>query len=113
LKVVLYYYRASRTFEQNDITITTLVACHRFKVCSGLAIVCPISATVHVKPSATHALLDAFHDLCVSSPSMSTYVDIYLAFTPSIEYFAECRVSLSRTESAMMLDVDFAICTNF
>lgn len=36
LKVIPYYYRASRTFEQNDITITTLVTSNRFKVFSEL-----------------------------------------------------------------------------
>jgi hypothetical protein len=36
LKVVPYYYRASGTFEQNDITITTLVTFNRFKVFSEL-----------------------------------------------------------------------------
>lgn len=36
LKVIPYYYRASRTFEQNDITITTLVTFNRFKVFSEL-----------------------------------------------------------------------------
>ncbi|KAG2369267.1 glycosyl-transferase for dystroglycan-domain-containing protein [Suillus spraguei] len=116
LKVVPYYYRASRTFEQNDISITTLVTFNRFKVCSGLAIVCPISATVHVKPSATHALLDALHDLYTSTPAMSTYVDIHLVLTPfdrQLNTWRNTARLFARTEFVMMLDVDFAICTNF
>lgn len=36
LKVIPYYYRASGTFEQEDITITTLVTFNRFKVFSEL-----------------------------------------------------------------------------
>jgi len=39
LKVITYYYRASRTFEQNYITITTVVTFNRFKDFSGYAIV--------------------------------------------------------------------------
>lgn len=134
LKVVPYYYRASRTFEQNDITITTLVTFNRFKVfselvthyqgllrfcnrlCSYFVVEGPISATVHVKPSATHALLDALHDLYTSTPAMSTYVDIHLVLTPfdrQLNTWRNTARLFARTEFVMMLDVDFAICTNF
>lgn len=55
LKVIPYYYRASRTFEQNDITITTLVTSNRFKVFSELV---------------THyqGLLRSCNRLCLQSP---------------------------------------------
>lgn len=118
LKVVPYYYRASRTFEQNDITITTLVTSNRFKVFSELVTHYqgPISATVHVKPSAARALLDALHDLYTSTPAMSTYVDIHLVLTPfdrQLNTWRNAARLFARTEFVMMLDVDFAICTNF
>ncbi|KIK42132.1 glycosyltransferase family 49 protein [Suillus luteus UH-Slu-Lm8-n1] len=118
LKVVPYYYRASSTFEQNDITITTLVTSNRFKVFSELVTHYqgPISATVHVKPSAARALLDALHDLYTSTPAMSTYVDIHLVLTPfdrQLNTWRNAARLFARTEFVMMLDVDFAICTNF
>ncbi|KAG1817936.1 glycosyl-transferase for dystroglycan-domain-containing protein [Suillus subaureus] len=118
LKVVPYYYRASGTFEQNDITVTTLVTFNRFKVFSELVTHYqgPISATVHVKPSAIHALLDALHDLYASTPTMSTYVDIHLVLTPfdrQLNTWRNAARLFARTEFIMMLDVDFAICTNF
>ncbi|KAG1835988.1 hypothetical protein DFJ58DRAFT_847237 [Suillus subalutaceus] len=74
LKVVPYCYRASRTFEQHNISITTLVTFNRFKVFSEFVTHYqgPISATVHVKPSATHALLNALHDLYASTPAMAS-----------------------------------------
>ncbi|KAG1883979.1 glycosyltransferase family 49 protein [Suillus subluteus] len=108
-QVVPYYHRASRTFEQNDITVTTLVTFNPFKVCSGLTIVCPISVT-HTP------LLDALRDLCVSTPAMSTYVDIHLVFTlfdRQLNTWRNTAHLFSCTKFAMMLDVDFIICTNF
>jgi glycosyltransferase-like protein LARGE len=76
----------------------------------------PISATVHVKPSAARALLDALHDLYTSTPAMSTYVDIHLVLTPfdrQLNTWRNAARLFARTEFVMMLDVDFAICTNF
>lgn len=135
LKVIPYYYRASGTFEQDDITITTLITFNRFKVFSelikhyqGLLLEPyysllssfsrqgPISATVHVKPSATHELLDALHDLYTSTPGMSTYVDIHLVITPfdrQLNTWRNAARLFARTEFVMMLDVDFAVCTDF
>ncbi|KAG1835985.1 hypothetical protein DFJ58DRAFT_719201 [Suillus subalutaceus] len=104
-QVVPCYYRASRTFEQNDITVTTLVTFNRFNVCSGLTIVLQHTP-----------LLDALRDLCVSTPAMSTYVDIHLVFTPfdrRLNTWGNAARLFSRTEFAMMLDVDYIICTNF
>ncbi|OJA19952.1 hypothetical protein AZE42_03729 [Rhizopogon vesiculosus] len=118
LKVLPYYYRASGTFEQDDITITTLITFNRFKVFSELVVHYqgPISATVHVKPSAIHELLDALHDLYASTLGMSTYVDIHLILTPfdrQLNTWRNAARLFARTEFVMMLDVDFAICTNF
>lgn len=118
LKVIPYYYRASGTFEQDEITITTLITFNRFKVFSELIkhYQGPISATVHVKPSATHELLDALHDLYTSTPGMSTYVDIHLVLTPfdrQLNTWRNAARLFARTEFVMMLDVDFAVCTNF
>ncbi|KAG1824052.1 hypothetical protein EV424DRAFT_1298576, partial [Suillus variegatus] len=62
-----------------------------------------ISATAHVKPSATYALLDDLHDLDAS-------INIHLVLTPfdrQLNTWRNAARLFTRTELVMMLDVDF------
>ncbi|KAH7927477.1 glycosyltransferase family 49 protein, partial [Leucogyrophana mollusca] len=124
-KIIPYYYRATGAFEDDDITVTTLVTSNRFKVFAELVqrYQGPISATVHVKctpdgppTKSTHALLDALHELYTTTPSMSTFVDIHLILSPfdrQLNTWRNAARLFARTDFVMMLDVDFAVCTDF
>ncbi|KDQ08516.1 glycosyltransferase family 49 protein [Botryobasidium botryosum FD-172 SS1] len=119
-RIVPFYYRASNTFDKEDITITTLVTSNRFKVFSELVqrYQGPISVTIHVPdhPAQRHALLDALHTLYTSTPYMSSFVDVHLVLDPFERQFNMWR-NVARffapTDYVMMLDVDFAVCTDF
>lgn len=79
----------------------------------------PVSATVHVSSTPTtdrDMLLDELHKLYVSNPHMSTYADIHLVLDPFERQFNLWRNIArfyARTDFVMMLDVDFALCTDF
>lgn len=106
-KVIPYFYRASGTFDRDDITITTLITSNRFLVFSRLveryqgmlnnsihscppnsSVFCvvrptnlgPISVTIHVRNTTAHLrkLLDSLRVLYASSITMSTFVDVHL-----------------------------------
>ncbi|KAF9228394.1 hypothetical protein BS17DRAFT_773635 [Gyrodon lividus] len=133
-RIIPFYYRASATPEEEDITITTVVTFNRFKVFAELAKryrgmdpfhgspqyqtvgAGPISAAIHVKPSASRVVLDALHKLYISTPGMSTFVDIHLVLSPfdrQLNTWRNAARLFARTDFVMMLDVDFAICTDF
>ncbi|KAH0829179.1 glycosyl-transferase for dystroglycan-domain-containing protein [Lanmaoa asiatica] len=117
-KIIPFYYKGSATFEDDDITITTLVTFSRFKVFGELAkrYRGPISAAVHVVPRDSHVVLDALHDLYTSTPGMSSFVDVHLVLSPfarQLNTWRNVARLFARTEFVMMLDVDFAICTDF
>jgi hypothetical protein len=133
-KIIPFYYKGSAAFEDDDITITTLVTFNRFKVFGELAkrykgarlfswtcrlytmYAGPISAAVHVAPSDSHVVLDALHDLYTSTPGMSSFVDVHLVLSPfarQLNTWRNVARLFARTEFVMMLDVDFAICTDF
>lgn len=133
-KIIPFYYKGSATVEDDDITITTLVTFNRFKVFTELAkryrgaktvswrwslyTICagPISAAIHVVPSDSQVVLDALHDLYTSTPGMSDFVDVHLVLSPFARQLNTWRNAarlFARTEFVMMLDVDFAICTDF
>jgi hypothetical protein len=135
--IIPFFYRASGVFEQEDITITTLITSNRFKVFAQLAeryqgqeprlfSLClaiisrpgPISVTVHVKniTSHIHDLLDDLHELYTSTPCMSTNVDVHLvidSFDRQFNTWRNIARLFARTDFVMMLDVDFVICTDF
>ncbi|KAG1860813.1 glycosyltransferase family 49 protein [Suillus subluteus] len=131
LKVVPYYYRASGTFEQNDITVTTLVTFNRFKVFSelvthyqGLLRSCNrlyfqsflsvffLSKVRFLQPSMSNLVrYTPFWMLCMTCmrqrPAMSTYVDIHLVLTPfdrQLNTWRNAARLFARTEFVMMLD---------
>ncbi|EGO00707.1 glycosyltransferase family 49 protein [Serpula lacrymans var. lacrymans S7.3] len=119
-KIVPFFYRASGTFNPEDITITTLVTSNRFKVFAQLVerYQGPISVTVHIKSDSSHttALLNELHKLYASSPSMATFVDVHLVLDPfdrQLNTWRNIARFFARTDFVMMLDVDFVVCTDF
>ncbi|KAH7883193.1 glycosyltransferase family 49 protein [Phlebopus sp. FC_14] len=116
--IVPYYYQASGVFDQDDITITTLITANRFKVFTELVknYQGPISVAIHAKPGESSAVLDALHDLYTSTPAMSVFVDVHLVLSPfdrQLNTLRNVARFLARTNLVMMLDVDFAVCTEF
>lgn len=79
----------------------------------------PISATVHISSTPVDqrdALLTELHQIYISNPNMTTYVDIHLVLDPFERQFNLWRNVArfyARTDYVMMLDADFAICTDF
>lgn len=78
----------------------------------------PISVTIHVKNTTTHisSLLTSLHELYMSTPGMSTTVDVHLvidSFDRQFNTWRNIARLFARTDYVMMLDVDFAICTDF
>jgi hypothetical protein len=138
--IVPFYYRYTGRFDQDDITIATLVTMDRFPVFAKLVekyagrvatlltmflghthelfAAGPISVVIHVPPntSVTTGLLTSLHSLYTSTPSYADRVDVHLALSPHARLFNAWRNAaraLARTHYVMMLDVDFAVCTNF
>ncbi|KAJ7717827.1 glycosyltransferase family 49 protein [Mycena maculata] len=119
-KIVPFFYRATGTFEKEDITITTLVTSNRFQVFARLVerYPGPISVTIHVKNTTNHVheLLDSLHTLYLSSPKMASNVDVHLvidAFDRQFNTWRNIARFFSRTDFVMMLDIDFSPCTDF
>ncbi|GAA5958430.1 hypothetical protein JCM3765_007874 [Sporobolomyces pararoseus] len=122
-KVIPYYYRATEPdqpgFNQQDITITTLVTSNRFTVFERLVerYQGPISATVHVSDSSSHSeLLRSLDEMYTSSKLMKKYVDIHLvydSFDRQFNMWRNVAKFFARTDYVMMLDVDFWLCTDF
>ncbi|KAG0144718.1 hypothetical protein CROQUDRAFT_46963 [Cronartium quercuum f. sp. fusiforme G11] len=124
-KVIPYFYRAKGPlndgkFDQDEVTINTLVTSNRFKVFSKLVdhYQGPISATIHVSndPETLEPLLASLEKIYKSSTSMTTWVDIHLvvdSFDRQFNMWRNVAKLFSRTDYVMMLDVDFWICTNF
>ncbi|PVG02538.1 hypothetical protein CPB86DRAFT_794353 [Serendipita vermifera] len=125
-KVVPFYLRATGIdgtggFQAKDITIMTIVTSNRFPILGRLAqrYHGPISVAIHVTdyPSSHRdETLEALHDLYLSTAGMSTWVDVHLVIDPFDRQFNMWRNVarlFARTEFVMMLDVDFAICTDF
>ena len=138
-RIIPYYYHASGNFENDDITVTTLISSDRFPVFRHLVRrykgvlfphpLCqttlnihlgPISVTIHVSLLSLDILAD-LHDMYTSSPDFSTYVDVHLVLSPfqmsegSRQFNAWRNLArlYARTDFVMMLDVDFVPCTDF
>ncbi|KAJ7209709.1 glycosyltransferase family 49 protein [Mycena pura] len=119
-KIVPFFYRATGTFDKEDITITTLVTSNRFQVFARLVerYSGPISVTIHVKNATdhVHALLDSLHTLYISSPKMAINVDVHLVidtFDRQFNTWRNIARFFARTDFVMMLDIDFYPCTDF
>jgi hypothetical protein len=62
------------------------------------------------------AVLRELHNLYTTSPGMSTWVDVHLIldnFDRQFNMWRNVARFFARTELVMMLDVDFAVCTDF
>ncbi|KAF7362195.1 hypothetical protein MVEN_00565600 [Mycena venus] len=119
-KIVPFFYRATGVFDQEDITITTLVTSNRFQVFARLVerYSGPISVTIHVNNGTDHVheLLDSLHMLYLSSPKMASNVDVHLvidAFDRQFNTWRNIARFFARTDFVMMLDIDFSPCTDF
>jgi hypothetical protein len=150
MKIFPYFYKASETFDEDDITITTLVTPNRFEVLRKLALRYegthignryphvlyfdslllprlsgPLSVTVHIPlPTSAsrsssrtlHNNLIALHALVTNSPALATRADIHLVLSPFPRAFNAWRNIarlLARTTYMLLLDVDFAVCTDW
>ncbi|KAI0062444.1 hypothetical protein BV25DRAFT_1915982 [Artomyces pyxidatus] len=128
MKIIPFFYRASERFDEDDITITTLVTSNRFEVLQNLAkrYDGPLSVTVHlpVAPdlsplSASSTLsknLTALHSLLLRSPALAARADVHVVLSPFPRAFNTWRNVarfLARTTYVLLLDVDFAVCTDW
>lgn len=159
--LIPFYYKASGTVDEDDVTITTLVTSNRYKVLKQLVeryqgaqattFVIPlfyvsylrsgpISVTIHIPlppehsadPTATSQFIAAVKDLealYTSSPYFAIYVDVHLALSPlsggskassgtpeggrQFNVWRNVARLFARSEFVMMLDVDFAVCTDW
>ncbi|GJE93019.1 glycosyltransferase family 49 protein [Phanerochaete sordida] len=140
-ELIPFYYKATGPIDASDVTITTLVTSNRYKVLKQLVerYQGPISVTIHIPlppPSAsvseTATFVNAVQDLdalYASSLHFAAYVDVHLALSPlssaphasssSTEGGRQFNVwrnvarLFARSEFVMMLDVDFAVCTDW
>ncbi|KAG2201768.1 hypothetical protein INT47_002028 [Mucor saturninus] len=118
-KVIPYYFRASEIFDQEDVTIATLVTHNRFPVLSRLATKYkgPISVAIHVNDDNTKdEILTDLHAMYKSNPDMGRYVDIHLVvdkFDRQFNMWRNVAKFFVRSDFLMMLDVDFYLCTDF
>ncbi|KAL0089739.1 glycosyl-transferase for dystroglycan-domain-containing protein [Phycomyces blakesleeanus] len=117
--VMSYYYKASSSFEQEDITMSTLVTRNRFMVLSRLAshYKGPISAAIHVNDDETKELvLQELEEMVATNPDVRKFVDIHLIldnFDRQFNMWRNVAKLFARTDYVMMLDVDFHLCTDF
>ncbi|KAG6813534.1 hypothetical protein H0H92_010239 [Tricholoma furcatifolium] len=119
-KIIPYFYRASGPFEEDDITITTLVTSSRFGAFSQLIerYKGPISVTIHVAniTGEIRGVVRSLKSLHAASRNMATYVDVHLvidAFDRQFNTWRNIARFFARTDYIMMLDVDFYLCTDF
>ncbi|KAG1180303.1 hypothetical protein G6F70_000467 [Rhizopus microsporus] len=118
-KVIPYYFKATDTFDSEDISIATLVTHNRFPVLSRLATRYkgPISAAIHVNDDhEKHTILKDLHSMYEANPDMARFVDIHLIvdkFDRQFNMWRNAAKLFARTEYIMMLDVDFHLCTDF
>ncbi|CAE7122292.1 unnamed protein product [Rhizoctonia solani] len=119
-EVIPYYYRALHEHSDEDVTITTIVTSNRFEALARLVDQYrgPVSAAVHISSSnltRRATLLASLHDIYSSSPLFTRWVDIHLVTDVHDRQFNMWRNVArlyARTEWVIMLDVDFAVCTD-
>ncbi|ETW80635.1 glycosyltransferase family 49 protein [Heterobasidion irregulare TC 32-1] len=124
MKILPFFYKASDVFDDDDITVTTLVTNNRFHVLRALAerYDGPLSVTIHLpfspgdSLSSLQANLATLHKLLRSSPALASRADIHLVISPFPRAFNAWR-NLARlavrTKYILLLDVDFALCTSW
>ncbi|KAI8378785.1 glycosyl-transferase for dystroglycan-domain-containing protein [Choanephora cucurbitarum] len=117
--VMPYYLRADQEFDEQDISISTIVTVDRFPVLSRLAsrYKGPISAAIHITDdeSKEHTV-EQLHQTIQNNPDMKRYVDIHLIvdkFDRQFNMWRNAAKLYARTDYIMMLDIDFYLCTDF
>ncbi|CAE6444907.1 unnamed protein product [Rhizoctonia solani] len=119
-EVLPYYYRALHQHEDQDVTITTIITSNRFEALARLVEQYrgPVSAAVHISSANTTRrtdLLASLHAFYTSSPLFSRWVDIHIVtdqYDRQFNMWRNVARLYARTEWVMMLDVDFAVCTD-
>ncbi|KAI8052568.1 glycosyl-transferase for dystroglycan-domain-containing protein [Gilbertella persicaria] len=118
-KVIPYYFKATERFDNEEITMATLVTYNRFKVLSRLAshYKGPVSAAIHVNDDdSKQQILTDLHKLYDENEDMRRYVDLHLVvdkFDRQFNMWRNVAKFFARTDYIMMLDVDFYLCTDF
>ncbi|KAF6763054.1 glycosyl-transferase for dystroglycan-domain-containing protein [Ephemerocybe angulata] len=119
-KIVPYFYKASGPFEQDDVTITSIITSNRLDVFARLVARYqgPISVTLHVKNTTSELtrVLGQLRKAYSSSDLMSRYVDVHLvvdSFERQFNTWRNIARLFARTDYILMLDVDFYLCTDF
>ncbi|EIN06724.1 hypothetical protein PUNSTDRAFT_71944 [Punctularia strigosozonata HHB-11173 SS5] len=115
-----FFYRASKSPQKDDITITTIVTPNRLQRLADLVdhYQGPVSAAVHISTSNATAcaeMLTALHGI-YRSGSLRRYLDVHLVLDPFDRQFNTWRNIarlFARTDYVMLLDVDFWLCTDF
>lgn len=118
-KVIPYYFKATENFDNEEVTIATLVTYNRFKVLSRLAshYKGPVSVAIHVNDDDTkQKILTDLHQLYEENQDLRRYVDLHLVvdkFDRQFNMWRNVAKFFARTDYIMMLDVDFYLCTDF
>lgn len=119
-KVIPYYLKATESsFDNQEVTISTLVTHNRFHVLSRLATRYkgPISVAIHVNDDdSKQVILTDLHRMYDANPDMGRYVDIHLVvdrFDRQFNMWRNVAKFFARTDYIIMLDVDFHLCTDF
>ncbi|KAF9166103.1 hypothetical protein DFQ26_008692 [Actinomortierella ambigua] len=117
-KVLPYYFKATREFEPESVTITTLITFDRYPIFSKLVTNYqgPVSVSIHINDDEIRdENLSKLHDMYNSSPYMKEFVDVHVVvdkFDRQFNMWRNVARFFARSNYFMMLDVDFHICTN-
>ncbi|KAI8352927.1 glycosyl-transferase for dystroglycan-domain-containing protein [Blakeslea trispora] len=117
--IMPYYLRADQEFDEQDISISTIVTLDRFPVLSRLAsrYKGPISAAIHITDDENKGyIIEQLHQTIQGNPDMRRFVDIHLIvdkFDRQFNMWRNTARLYARTDYIMMLDIDFYLCTDF
>ncbi|KAJ2961324.1 hypothetical protein NQZ79_g3384 [Umbelopsis isabellina] len=117
--ILPYHYTARGTFQQNDITICTMVTHDRFPVLARLVMNYkgPVSAAIHVNDDEhKDQVLADLQKTIDSNPLIKQYLDVHLIldnYDRQFNMWRNVAKLYARTGYVMMLDVDFHVCTDF
>ncbi|KAK3822652.1 MAG: glycosyl-transferase for dystroglycan-domain-containing protein [Benniella sp.] len=117
-KVLPYYFNATRVFDPESVTITTLITFDRYPIFSKLVTNYqgPISVSIHITDDENRdENLSKLHDMYNSNSYMREFMDVHVIvdkFDRQLNMWRNVARFFARSNYFMMLDVDFHICTN-
>ncbi|KAG0231385.1 hypothetical protein BGW42_000281 [Actinomortierella wolfii] len=117
-KVIPYYFKAARTFDKEEVTITTLITENRFGVFKKLVrnYRGPISVCIWIRDDEDKDQhFTRLHELYNEEPLLREYVDMHVVvdkFDFQLNMWRNVARLFARTDYFMLLDVDFHICTD-